>query len=119
MRVCSKPGQFPQQRLRLFELRKEFLVRLELGRVDAPAGAAVIYRIVQVQHLVVHHIFEREARGARVVEDAADDDHVVRWIEVAEPRPRAHMAPAERGARHHTPEVFRVELLEYLFQIVY
>ena len=49
----------------------------ELRGVDTSAGAGMIYRIMQVQHFVEHHVVERKAGSAGVIEDPADHDHVV------------------------------------------
>ena len=72
----------------------------------------VIHRIMQVQHLVEHHVLQRQPRRARIVEDPADHDHVVAGVEMPQPRARPDVAPAQPGPRHHAAEVLPVQLLE-------
>src|SRR5579862_3711792 len=91
---------------------------LEFRRVDAAPRAGVVHRIAQVEHLMEHHILERQPGGARIVEDPADHDHVVRRIEVPETRPRTHMTPSQSRPRHHSAEVFLVQILEDFLEIM-
>jgi len=86
--------------------------------MHAAAGAGVIDRKPQVQHLVEHHIFEGERRSARPVENAADHDGVVRRIEMSEHAARGPAAPTQLRPAHQAIEILRVEALENLFQIV-
>lgn len=62
-------------------------MRLEFRSVNAAARAAVVDRIMQVEHFVIHDVFERKPRSTRIVEDAADHDHVMGGVEVAEASP--------------------------------
>src|ERR1700759_3930519 len=86
--------------------------------MHAAPRTGMIHRVVQMEHLVEHHVFEREARRAWIVEYPADHNCVVRRIEVAKSRARTHQAPANRRPRPHAAEVFSVDLLEDLFQVM-
>ena len=52
--------------------------------MHASPASPQLDRMLQVQHLVEEDVFDGVARDARVVEDAADDDGVVRGVVVAE-----------------------------------
>jgi hypothetical protein len=66
------------------ELGEETLFGLELAGVDAAATGFDADGVFEVQHLVVEEVLDRAARGVGTVEDAADDDGVVRGVVVAE-----------------------------------
>ena len=53
-----------------------------------------------MKHLVEDDVLDGEARHARMVEDAADNDSVVGGIVVAEPVARMLPTPGELGASH-------------------
>ena len=91
-------------------------MRLELRSVHAPPRAAVIHRIMQVQHLVEHHIFQRQ-RGAR-------GSSKIRLITImlcdgskcpSRVRERTWLQPSD-GRAIMPPKCFRVQLLEDLLR---
>ena len=59
--------------------------------MHAPAAAPQLHRMLQVQHLVVDDVFEYISGYRRVIEDATDDDGIVRRIVVAEDAARLLM----------------------------
>src|ERR1700744_1102665 len=118
MRLLSS-RKFFQQRLRLFESRKQPLVRLELRRMHATPSAAVIPRDVKVQHFVGPNVLERQARDSGLIEDSTDHDHVVRRIEMPEPSARPYRAPANCRAGHHPPEIQPVDFFENVLKVVH
>src|SRR5258708_31682320 len=67
-------------------------------------AAPEFHRVLQVQHLVEENVFDRVARHARMVEDAADDDGVVRRIVVPEAAAGVILAPGEFRASHESVE---------------
>ena len=73
---------------------------LKLRCVDTTAGSLVLHRVVQVEHLVKHHIFQRQTWHIRMIENPADHDHVVRRIIVPQAGPRTHVTPAQSWPRH-------------------
>ena len=78
----------------------------------------MIHRVMEMQHFVEHHVFEGEPGGARIVEDTAYHDHLVRGVEMAEPGAGADSAPPQAWTRHHPSEVTLVEVVEDFFKIV-
>ena len=74
--------------------------------------------MLQVQHLVEEDVFDGVARDARVVEDSADDDGVVRGVVVAEAAAGMVLAPGELGASHESVEEAAVDVVEDFFQMV-
>ena len=49
--------------------------------MHTPAAAAQLDRMPQVQHFVIHQIFDRVPGNSRVIKDPADDNGVVGGIE--------------------------------------
>jgi hypothetical protein len=81
-----------------FELGKETLFGLKLaGMHTAPAGFDA-NGMLEVQHLVVEEVLNGAARGVGSVEDATDDDSVVRGVIVAEHAAGVVSGPSEGGA---------------------
>src|SRR6266702_2619539 len=74
--------------------------------------------MLQMQHLVKQNVFDGVARHARMVEDAADHNSVVRWIVVAEAAAGVVPAPGELRAAHEPVEEAAVEVVEDFFQMV-
>src|SRR5437660_10083015 len=71
-----------------------------------------------MQHLVEENVFDGVARHARMVEDAADDDGVVRWVVVAETAAGVVPAPGKLRAPHEPVAEATVEIVEDFFQMV-
>ena len=78
----------------------------------------MLNRVMQMQHFVEHHVFERELRRVEVVENSADHDEVVRRIVMPEARARTNVAPSKGGPRHHASEVAGIQVFENFFEIV-
>ncbi len=74
--------------------------------------------VLQMQHLVEQDVFDRVARHARAVEDAADDDGVVGRVVVAEAPAGVVAAPGKLRAPHESVEEPAVEVVEDFFQMV-
>src|SRR5215472_932892 len=103
-----------QQGPRLPQTRKRLLRLFECSGVNAPALAAVLHRISQMQHLVKDDVLHEKLRHLRPVEDPAHDDGVVCRIEVAEHVSGAGAAPPKLRLRHQTSEEALIEIVEYL-----
>jgi hypothetical protein len=86
--------------------------------MDASSAPPQLDWVLQVQHLVKQNVFDRVARHARAVEDAADDDGVVGGIVVAEAAAGVVTAPGKLRASHESVEEAAVEIVEYFFQMV-
>jgi hypothetical protein len=86
--------------------------------MHAPSAPPQFDRVLQVQHLVEQDVFDGVAGHARVVEDAADDDGVVRGIVVAEAAAGVVLAPGELRTSHESVEEAAVEIVENFFQMV-
>src|SRR5207302_10637949 len=91
---------------------------LELRRVHAPAAAAQLYRMLQVQHLVIHDVIEYVRGHRRMVEDAADDDGIVRRIVVPENPACLGLAPTHAGSCHEAVKEPGVEVFEDRLEVV-
>ncbi|WP_433973178.1 hypothetical protein [Tunturiibacter lichenicola] len=100
------------------EFREEALFGLELAGVDAAAASFDADRVLEVEHLVVEEILDGATRGVGAVEDAGDDDGVVRCVVVAEHAAGVVGAPGEGGATEETVEEAGVEGLEDFVEIV-
>ena len=74
--------------------------------------------MLQVEHFVVEDVFDGISRHVRVVEDAADDDGVVRGIVVAEAAAGVVLAPGKLRTAQESVEEAAVEVVEDFFQMV-
>ena len=101
-----------------FEFGKEAFFGLELAGVDAAAASFDADGVLEVEHLVVEEIFDGAAGSVGAVEDAADDDGVVRGVVVAEHAAGVVGAPGEGGAAEESVEEAGVEGLEDFVEIV-
>src|ERR1039457_2212808 len=79
--------------------------------------AGVIHGKTQVQHFVEHHVFQSQGRHGLAIEDAADDDGIVRGIEMPQHTARRAAAPAELRPAQQTVEICGIEPLEDLVEI--
>ena len=86
--------------------------------MHAPSTPSQLDRVLQMQHLVEEDVFDSVSRDVRVVEDAADDDGVVRGVVVAEAAAGVVLAPGELRASHESVEEAAVEVVENFFQMV-
>src|SRR5579864_5667513 len=99
-------------------MRKLFFFFLKGCRVNAAAAAAQLDRMTQVQHLVIHEIFDGVARDTRTIKDAADDNGVVSWIVVAQVIAGMAAAPRHLRTGHQAMKEPEVQVVEDLFQII-
>src|SRR6266850_1854422 len=88
----------------LFQLWEGPLLRDELPRMHAPAAAAQLHRMLQVQHLVEDDVLNHKSRHARVVKYPADDYCVMGRVVVAEAVAGVITAPRELRTSHQTVE---------------
>src|SRR5438128_45331 len=86
--------------------------------MDSPPGAMVVHAVAQVQHLVEHHVFERQRWRDGIVENPADYDGIVRGIEVPQDAARGPPAPAQQGPPEQTLEILAVQALENFFEVM-
>src|SRR6266478_5365899 len=107
-----------QEFARLLQFREALFFRQKLPRVHASPTPTQLDRVLQVQHFVVENVLDGVARHARMVEDAADDDGVVRWVVVAETAAGMVPAPGKLRAPHESVEEAAVEVVEDFFQMV-
>jgi hypothetical protein len=54
------PLQISQELLHFVQLGEEFFFGLKVGRVHTAAGAPQSYRVLEVEHLVIHDVLDRE-----------------------------------------------------------
>lgn len=83
MRLVQRAQAF-QEFLSFFELRKEFFFFTKSRGMHLASAAAQLDRMSQMQHLVINEIFNGVERDARGIENAADDDCVMRGIVMAQ-----------------------------------
>src|ERR1051326_4710138 len=82
------------------------------------SASAQLDRMPQVQHFVVNQIFNRVSRHVRAVENAADDDGVVRRVVMAQAAQGVLAAPGHLRTRHQAVKEAQVQLVENLIEIV-
>jgi len=84
------------------------------------AAASVLrsHGMLEVQHLVVHQIFDGVARRVLPVEDTADHDGVVRRIVVSEQATCAVFAPGELRTAHESVKETRIQAFKHFIEIV-
>jgi hypothetical protein len=66
------------------QLGEKLFFCLKVGRVHTAAAAPKSYRMLEVEHLVIHDVFDGETGNPGMIEDAAHHDGIVRGIIVAE-----------------------------------
>src|ERR1700687_5634414 len=86
--------------------------------MHASSAPSQFDRVLQMKHLVKQNVFDRVARHAWMVEDAANYNGVVGWVVVAEAAASVVPAPGELGTSHESVEEAAVEVFEDLFQMV-
>jgi len=77
----------------LLQVRKELLFFLKSSGMNAAPTSIQPDRMLQVQHFVIDKILNGTARHLRAIEDAANDNRVVRRIVVSEALSRGVPAP--------------------------
>lgn len=86
--------------------------------MHAAPAAVESDRMLQMQHLVKQNVFNRVARHARVVEDAADDNGVVGRIIVAKTAAGVVLAPGKLRTSHKSMEESQIEVVEDFLKMV-
>ena len=84
---------------------------------DAPA-AAQLNRMTQMQHLVIDEIFDGIEGNASGIENAANDDGVMRGIIVAQAAESLVAAPCHLGSGHQAVEEAEIKLVKNLVEII-
>ena len=84
---------------------------------DAPA-AAQLNRMTQMQHLVIDEIFDGIEGNASGIENAANDDGVMRGIIVAQAAESLVAAPCHLRPRHQAVEEAKIEIVKNLVEII-
>src|SRR5882762_5483498 len=102
----------------LLQFRKVLFFCQKFGGMHASPAPPQLDRVLQVQHLMEQDVFDCVARHARMVEDAADHDGIVRRIVVAKAAAGVVPAPGELRASHESVEEAAVEVVENFFQMV-
>ena len=74
--------------------------------------------MLQVQHFVVEDVLHRRAGNTGMVENAADDNGIVRRIVMAKAVPRAIAAPCQLRTGHKPMKESRVQIFKDNFKIV-
>lgn len=84
----------------------------------AAAAASQLHRIFQMQHFVVDDVLHRREWNARVIEDSAYDDGIVRRIVMAQTTTGQPPAPRHPWACQQAMEESGIQPVENSFQIV-
>ncbi|WP_188757731.1 hypothetical protein [Edaphobacter acidisoli] len=92
-----------------FELREETFFSLKFAGVHTTAAGFDANRMLEVEHLVIEQIFDGAAWRVGPVEDATDDDGVMRSVVVAEHAAGVMAAPGECRAAEQSVEEAGVE----------
>src|SRR5258708_6989958 len=107
-----------QEFARLLQFRKALFFCQKFARMHTSPAPPQPDRVLQMQHLVKQNVFDRVARHARMVEDAADNNGVVGGIVVAKAAAGMVPAPGELRPSHESVEEAAVEVVEDFFQMV-
>src|SRR5882724_8752377 len=99
-------------------MREEFFFFPEGRGMDQASAAAQLDRMPQVEHLVVDQIFNGIQRDACGIENAADDDGVVRGIVMAKAAQSLVAAPGHLRSGHQAMEEAEVQIVKNLVKIV-
>src|SRR5207248_4546023 len=110
--------QNSQELLGEIKLRVLALFSLKLGRMDAAPAAAQPYRVLQMQHLVVHDVLDGALGYARMIEYLAYHNRVVRRIIVAKPVACSFRTPGHLWPCQQPVKKMAVQLVKDCIQIV-
>ena len=116
--LCSLLPQAFQEFLSFFELRKEFLFFSKSSGMHEAAAAAELDGMPQVQHLMIDEIFDGKRRDTRGIENAADDDGIVRGIIVAQAAESLVAAPGHLRPSHQAMKETEIQLVKNLVEII-
>jgi len=86
--------------------------------VDAAAKTSHLYRVLEVQHLVIQQVFDRIAWTGRPVKDATHDDRIVRCIVMAQRTPRHSLTPGKLGSAQQPAKETQIQGVKDFFQVV-
>jgi len=107
-----------QKFLGFFELRKQLFFFAEGRGMDKAPAAAQLDGVPQVEHLVVDQVFNGVERDAWGIENAADDDGVVRGIVMAQAAQSLVAAPCHLRSGHQAVEEAEIQIVKNLVEIV-
>jgi hypothetical protein len=116
--LLVQSAQAFQEFLGFFELRKEFLFFPKGSRMHQATAAAELDRMPQVQHLMIDEIFNGKERDARGIENAADDDGVVRRIIVSQASQGLVAAPGHLRPSHQAMKEAKIQIVKNLVKII-
>src|SRR5258706_640498 len=102
----------------LVVIREPSFVGAKRGVMIYAASADSSWPMLEVQHLVVEHIFNQKLRHLRNVQRPADDYCIVYVIVVPEDTFRAPLAPTERRLWKLIVEIAAIEGCEQMIAIV-
>ncbi len=91
---------------------------MKFPRVYTSTAASQFDRVSQMQHLVEQDVFDGVTRHTWTVEDATDDDGVVRRVVVAEAATGVVLAPGKLRTPHQPVEKAAVEIVKNFFQVI-
>src|ERR1700728_674776 len=111
-------SQSLQKSVGLCPVRKQLLLRLKLDRVHASAASPQPDGMLQMKHLVVDDVFQHVRRHGKVIENAADDDGIVRRVVVAQNTPSLSLAPAHSRAAQQSVKEARIQIVEEYVQVI-
>ena len=83
-----------------------------------PPAAAQLYRMPQVQHFMIDEIFNRVTRHPGPIENAADDDGIVRGIVMSQAAQRVVAAPCHLWPRHQAVKEAQVQVFKNLVKVI-
>src|ERR1039458_9753660 len=92
---------------------------MELSRVHAAPAAAQPDWVLQVQHLVVNDVFHSVAGNGELIEDAADNNRIVRRIVVSEDAAGLRRTPAHARTAQQSMKEAPVQVLENRIEIIH
>ena len=116
--LLVQSAQAFQEFLSFLELRKEFLFFAKGGGMHQAPAAAQLDWMPQVQHFMIDEILNGIERNARGIEDAADDDGVMRGIIVAQATESLVAAPGHLRSSHQAVEEAKIQVVKNLVEII-
>lgn len=116
--LLVQSAQALQEFLSFFKLRKEFLFFSKGRRVHQTPATAELDGMPQVQHLMIDEIFDGIERDACGIENAADDDGVMRGIIVAQAAESLVAAPGHLWSSHKAVEKAEIQVVKNLVEII-
>jgi len=117
-RLLVHSAQAFQELLSFFELRKEFLFFSKGSGMHEATTAAELDWMPQVQHLMIDEILDCIERDARGIENAADDDGIVRGIIVAQAAECLVAAPGHLRPSHQAVKEAEIQIVKNLVEII-